>query len=145
MQQVGVDVLQGAVPPNQLLDNVWRPGMHRHPFQTEAHPEEHCRAQRRQQTAPRTDVEDDSMVTEALHPGGFLGAAVVGELQQDLPAMQAHLIEDDRLDLPHTCGSQRAHGHDDQSGALPLFDLLFQINGGRHEEEVVVRPGAGIP
>jgi len=95
------------------------------------------------------------MVAEALHPGGFLGAAVVGELLQeglrlvprhhDLPAMQAHLVEDDRLDLPHTCGSRRAHGHDDQSGALPLFDLLFQINGGRHEEEVVVRPGAGIP
>lgn len=85
-------------------------------------------------------------VLDAVHGSCLLGKAVVGELEErlwlvaghcDLSPVEAHLVEDDDLNLMHPGRGRSAHGHVDEGHALLFLRLFQQIEGG--DEVLLIR------
>ncbi|KAG2581285.1 hypothetical protein PVAP13_6KG023032 [Panicum virgatum] len=124
------------------------------PLQTQANIEEQSSPQCCMQTAPWPDIDNDDVVLEAGHRGCLLCVLLLVEFDQkqlrlvlgdrDVPTTQAELVQHNSLDLLGPRGRRRANGHHHMCRALPLLDLLLEVEGGGHEVRGLVRPIGGV-
>lgn len=146
MDDVRLDLFQGASATNDALSNVRGPGMHGDAVKTQPNSEHQGDTKRALEAAPLDEVDLNAVPLDVSLRQRFLTMSTVLELDEEsLWVMERHghlataeleLVEEGLLDVARLGGRRSAGRPGDHCGLTPFTQLL--VNGVRGGDEASV-------
>jgi hypothetical protein len=154
LDQVGDDVLERALVPNQSLHDCRRPRVIRDAVEEQPHPVEHAEAEGVRQAAPWAEADVDAAAGEASQLprprciGRLLAADEVGlqfvERDCDLLGLKVRTASEQCRNVTRPCALGQVHGPGHKCAIRPVLGVAHKVEGFQHEVRLPIRPSVRV-